>query len=143
MLRMYITAQDANFDKTCKKAAKKAAKMAARLEGKKGKIRVSLLVTDNDNIRQLNKQYREIDKATDVLSFPSDEPEFLGDIAISLPRAKKQAEEYNHSVEREVAFLVAHSMLHLFGYDHMEKSEEEVMRQKQREIMKEAGLDLS
>lgn len=103
---------------------------------------MSLLFTDDDNIRQLNKQYREKDAVTDVISFPSDEEGFLGDIALSLPRAFEQAKEYGHSEEREVAFLVAHSMLHLFGYDHENESDEQSMRERQREIMKKAGYEL-
>ncbi len=123
-----------------KKAAKKSAKAAAKLENKKGTV--SLLFTDDDNIRQLNKQYREKDVVTDVLSFPSGEEGFLGDIALCLPRAFEQAKEYGHSAEREVAFLVAHSMLHLFGYDHDNEEEEKKMRERQREIMKKAGYEL-
>lgn len=123
-----------------KKAARKAAKAAAILENKKGTV--SLLFTDDDNIRQLNKQYRGKDAVTDVLSFPSGEEEFLGDIALCLPRAFEQAKEFGHSEEREVAFLVAHSMLHLFGYDHESEDEEKVMRERQREIMKKAGYEI-
>ncbi len=92
---------------------------------------ISVTFTDNEGIRELNATYREKDTATDVLSFPlmdfsgkSDEPVAdeplvsLGDIVISLERAREQAEEYGHSFEREVAFLTVHSMLHLLGYDH-------------------------
>ncbi len=143
MLKLSITEKGALFDKGLRKAALKAAKTAAKLEGKRGRLRVSLLVTCDDEIRRLNRQYRCIDKVTDVLSFPSGEKEFLGDIAISLERADKQAEEFDHSLEREVAFLVAHSMLHLFGYDHMDRKEEEEIRSKQREILKKAGFGLS
>lgn len=123
-----------------KKAARKSVKAAANLESKKGTV--SLLFTDDDNIRQLNKQYRGKDAVTDVLSFPSEEEGFLGDIALSLPRAFAQAKEFGHSEEREVAFLVAHSMLHLCGYDHESKEEEKTMRERQREIMKKAGYEL-
>ncbi len=115
---------------------------------------VSITFTDNEGIHKLNKQYREVDRPTDVLSFPlfdfegeSDEPpvdelmSMLGDIVISLERAKEQADEYGHSFEREVAFLTAHSMLHLLGYDH-EKSEDDdrEMRSKQSMIMELMGL---
>jgi probable rRNA maturation factor len=125
---------------TIKKAAKKSAKAAAKLENKKGSV--SLLFTGDDNIRQLNKQYRGKDAVTDVLSFPSGEEGFLGDIALCLPRAYEQAEEFGHSSEREVAFLVAHSMLHLFGYDHDSEEGERAMRERQREIMKTAGYEI-
>ncbi len=127
-------------DNTVRKAAKKSAKAAAKLENKKGWV--SLLFTDDDNIRQLNKQYRGKDAVTDVLSFPSGEEGFLGDIALCLPRAYEQAKEYGHSAQREVAFLVAHSMLHLFGYDHESEEGERDMRKRQREIMKKAGYEI-
>ncbi len=117
---------------------------------------VSLTFTDNEGIRELNKKFRQMDKPTDVLSFPLfdfegefEEPPIdeiisnLGDIVISLERAKEQAEEFGHSFKREVAFLTVHSMLHLLGYDH-ERSEEEdrEMRSKQSEIMKIMGLEV-
>ena len=105
---------------------------------------VSILITDNEEIHGLNLEYRGKDTPTDVLSFPLfdedgnlDEEE-LGDIVISLERAKVQAEEYNHSLKREVAFLTAHSMLHLLGYDH-ENGEQE-MYVKQDEILNELGI---
>jgi probable rRNA maturation factor len=117
---------------------------------------VSVTFTDNEGIRELNKKFREMDKPTDVLSFPlldfegdCEEPPIdelisnLGDIVISLERAKEQAEEFGHSFAREVAFLTVHSMLHLLGYDH-EKGEEEdkEMRARQSEIMKIMGLEV-
>ncbi len=105
---------------------------------------VSVLITDNEEIHGLNFEYRQKDAPTDVLSFPLfdengnlDEYE-LGDIVISLERAMAQAEEYNHSIKREVAFLTAHSMLHLLGYDH-ENGEQE-MYVKQDEILNELGI---
>lgn len=105
---------------------------------------VSVLITDNEEIHGLNLEYRQKDAPTDVLSFPLfdedgnlDEEE-LGDIVISLERAKTQAEEYNHSLKREIAFLTAHSMLHLLGYDH-ENGEQE-MYVKQDEILNLLGI---
>ena len=105
---------------------------------------VSVLITDNEEIHALNREYRQKNAPTDVLSFPLfdedgtlDEEE-LGDIVISLERAKSQAEEYNHSLKREVAFLTAHSMLHLLGYDH-ENGEQE-MSVKQDEILNQLGI---
>lgn len=116
---------------------------------------VSLTYTDNDGIRELNRAHRNKDAATDVLSFPMFDPETeeiyaldgapaeLGDIVISLERAKEQAEEFGHSFERETAFLCVHSVLHLLGYDH-ERSEEEdiLMREKQRAVMHTLGLEI-
>lgn len=119
-------------------------------------IEVSVTFTDNEGIRELNRKFRNIDRATDVLSFPlfdytgeSEEPPvdelvgMLGDIVISLEQAKKQAEEFGHSFEREAAFLTVHSMLHLLGYDHEAGKEEEAdMRRRQREILDRMGLSL-
>ena len=117
---------------------------------------VSVTFTDNEGIRELNKKFREMDKPTDVLSFPlldfdgdCEEPPIdelisnLGDIVISLERAKEQAEEFGHSFAREVAFLTVHSMLHLLGYDHEKGDEEDKeMRARQSEIMKIMGLEV-
>lgn len=117
---------------------------------------VSLTFTDNKKIHALNLQYRHVDKPTDVLSFPltdysgeseepvADEPLIsLGDIVISLEKAREQATTYGHSFEREVAFLCVHSMLHLLGYDHETSEEEEQdMRLRQHKIMEEMGLGL-
>jgi probable rRNA maturation factor len=142
MLHVVITEEGVSASRAVKRSARKAAKAAVKTEGIRGRLIVSLLFTDDDNIRRLNKQYREKDAVTDVLSFPSGEDGFLGDIAISLPRAVKQAKEFGHNEEREVAFLTAHSMLHLFGYDHENKDDEERMRDQQRAIMKKAGFKL-
>ena len=123
---------------------------------------VNIVITGNEEIHRVNKEFRNIDRPTDVLSFPAVEydspadfdtleeyieyfnPEtgelLLGDIMISLEQAKKQAEEYNHSLEREIAFLTAHSMLHLCGYDHMEEEERVVMEEKQKEILNLLGI---
>lgn len=117
---------------------------------------VSVTFTDNEGIRELNKKFRDMDKPTDVLSFPlldfdgdCEEPPIdelisnLGDIVISLERAKEQAEEFGHSFAREVAFLTVHSMLHLLGYDHEKGDEEDrEMRARQSEIMKIMGLEV-
>lgn len=124
---------------------------------------VNMLITDNEGIREYNRQYRNIDSATDVLSFPmiafekeSDfsvvegkeaeyfEPEsgelVLGDIIISADRVKEQAKQFGHSEKREFAFLTVHSLLHLCGYDHMEEKEAHVMEKKQEEILKKLGI---
>lgn len=124
---------------------------------------VNLLITDEEGICQFNREYRQIDAPTDVLSFPmisyeqegdfkaaeQDEadcfdPEsgelLLGDIIISAPRVLEQAEKYGHSVKREFAFLVAHSMLHLCGYDHMEEEQTKVMESKQEQVLTALGI---
>ena len=116
-------------------------------------LEVSVTFVDNEGIRKLNRNYRKIDKPTDVLSFPlfdfegegdamTDElDDMLGDIVISLERAAAQAEEFGHSFEREVAFLTVHSMLHLLGYDHETSEEDELdMRRRQTAIMEMLGL---
>ena len=126
---------------------------ALAFEGYGNTCEVSVTFTDDAGIRELNKNFRKIDSATDVLSFPlfdfegSEEPavdeleNMLGDIVISLERAAAQAEEYGHSFEREVAFLTVHSMLHLLGYDHVNSEEEELdMRRRQTAIMEMLGL---
>lgn len=126
-------------------------------------IDLNVILTDNEEIRKINNEYRNIDAPTDVLSFPflnytepgnfdnveEEEDNFhpetgellFGDIIISVEKVIGQAEEYGHSTERELAFLVAHSMLHLSGYDHMEEEERLVMEQKQREIMDILGIN--
>ena len=104
---------------------------------------VSITFTDNENIRELNKEYRDIDRETDVLSFPLEDDGdevVLGDIVISLEKAKEQAEEYGHSLEREISFLCVHSCLHLLGYDHETSEEDEkIMFMKQHEILEKIG----
>ena len=117
---------------------------------------VELILTDPENIRTMNREHRNIDRETDVLSFPMvDYPSteegddcfnpdsgelMLGDIVISVARARAQAEEYGHSLKREFAFLVAHSMLHLLGYDHMTPEEAAVMEAKQEEVLQRLGI---
>ena len=115
---------------------------------------VSITFTDNEDIHALNQKFRGVDRPTDVLSFPlfdyegeSEEPPvdeligMLGDVVLSLEQAARQAEEYGHSIEREVAFLTVHSMLHLLGYDHETGDEDEAdMRARQRAIMENLGL---
>ena len=142
MIRVAISMQDVHLSAALKKSVRKAADAAVRTEGRGGRLRVSLLVTDDEHIRQLNAQFRDKDAATDVLSFPSGAEVFLGDIAISLPRAQAQASEYGHSLAREMAFLTAHAMLHLMGYDHENEDDEKLMRERQREIMDKAGFAL-
>lgn len=141
------------FPPELEEAVEKAAAKALEYEGFEKDCEISVSIVDDAEIRQINKQFRQIDRATDVLSFPQltfeegDEPErnengeiLLGDVVISLERATAQAAEYGHSLKREVAFLTAHSMLHLMGYDHMEPGEEAEMFRRQKEILLLAGF---
>lgn len=138
-----------------KRLIRRAVVETLRYEGFENQVQVSVTFTDDEGIRELNRQYRQIDRATDVLSFPlidfeggeeppTDEAEvMLGDIVLSLERAQAQAEEFGHSMEREVAFLTVHSMLHLLGYDHVNSEEEDLeMRRKQREVLQRMGLSV-
>ncbi len=118
---------------------------ALKHEGREGTVAV--LITDNENIHVMNRDFRNVDAATDVLSFPSSEGEgvpadgdFLGDIAISLERAREQAAEYGHSLKRELSFLAVHGTLHLLGYDHMEEAEREKMFALQEKILEEMNI---
>ena len=125
-------------------------------EGMENDVEVSVTFVDDEGIRELNRKFRNLDKPTDVLSFPlldyegeSEEPFFdelchnLGDIVISLERAMAQANEFGHSFEREVAFLTAHSMLHLLGYDHeLSEDDDADMRARQNDIMERLGLSV-
>ncbi|MBR6727468.1 MAG: rRNA maturation RNase YbeY [Clostridia bacterium] len=115
-------------------------------EGKAGHSEVSVTFTDNEGIRAINREYRQIDKPTDVLSFPlfeesADGTRELGDIVLSLEKCRAQAEEFGHSFERECAFLTVHSTLHLLGYDHVNSEEEDKeMRERQTAIVEKMGL---
>lgn len=103
---------------------------------------VALLVTDDAGIHRMNREFRGIDRATDVLSFPAGEEDggFLGDIAISLERARAQAAEYGHSLARELSFLAVHGTLHLLGYDHIEEGERAEMFGIQEKILDKMGM---
>lgn len=112
---------------------------------------VSVSLVNNEFIHEMNRDYRGIDKPTDVISFAfldnedrealykSKEPVCLGDIYISVDKAKEQAEEYGHSIKRELSFLFVHGLLHLLGYDHMNQADEEVMFRLQDEILPKEG----
>ena len=110
------------------------------------KKKFNLVFVDEETIQELNKQYRNIDKVTDVISFANcDDPNAtdyhsLGEIFICVKRAKEQAKEYKHSLSRELAFLAVHGYLHLCGYDHMTKEDEEVMFKIQDNILDNAGV---
>ncbi len=109
---------------------------------------VSVVFVDDVRMQELNKQYRGVGRPTDVLSFamtegedfPGGEEELLGDVVISLETAVNQAEEYGHSVDREVAYLTVHGVLHLLGYDHEDSQSKKIMRQKEEAIMNKVNL---
>ena len=108
----------------------------------------NVIIVDNEKIHEINKTYRNIDRETDVISFALNDDEtcnsfvrVLGDIYISIDKAKSQAEEYGHSLKRELSFLTVHGFLHLLGYDHMEKEDEIKMFSLQNEILKEYGVN--
>lgn len=139
---------DFNLDEELIKTVVKA---SLNYEHIKDDAEISFTLTDNETIHNLNKQHRDIDRPTDVLSFPLIDfttesladvagTIYLGDIIISIEKAKAQAEEYGHSLERELGFLTAHSMLHLLGYDHIVPEEEKVMFAKQEAILSSIGL---
>lgn len=120
-------------------------KESLKVEELEGDFEVSISFVDNEEIRELNRDYRGIDRETDVLSFPIDDEllipvPLLGDIIISVEKALEQSVEYGHSLERELAYLTAHSMLHLCGHDHMEENEKKLMRDKEKMIMKNLGV---
>lgn len=107
---------------------------------------LSISFVDNEKIRQLNRDYRNIDKETDVLSFPLDNdfafegPILLGDIIISGEKALEQAEDLGHSLNRELAYLTGHSIFHLLGYDHLNPEDKSIMRGKEKELMKKINI---
>ena len=121
----------------------------------KSKLYISITLTNPSNIQKINKEYRNIDKETDVLSFPMFEKEelkdklkkddnkyedILGDIIISIQKVKEQAQEYGHSFEREFAYMLVHGFYHLMGYDHLEEKDKELMRPKEEKILSLLGI---
>lgn len=124
--------------------------IVSRLEGLPDSAEVSITFVDDRTIQSLNRDYRDIDAPTDVLSFPQDDggefgsvpgmPLMLGDIVISLPRARAQAAEYGHEADREVMYLAIHGLLHLLGYDHNEPEEQRSMREQEEKVLRELDL---
>ena len=117
------------------------------------KSEISISIVDNNEIQEIIRQYREIDAPTDVLSFPlltfeegeqadvnENDEILLGDIIISIDKAREQAQEYGHGLRRELAFLTAHSMLHLLGYDHIDEQEQKDMFERQERILENLGI---
>ncbi|MBR3281331.1 MAG: rRNA maturation RNase YbeY [Clostridia bacterium] len=145
-----VTVEDIKLVGDEKETIKKVVKKVLNEEKIKHDVNVYVILTNNENIHQINLEYRGVDSPTDVLSFPiyeSDEIELLkkektddveetlGDIIISIPKVKAQAKEYGHSYERELAYLTTHGMLHLLGYDHINPDEKEVMREREEKIL--------
>ncbi|WP_425329171.1 rRNA maturation RNase YbeY [Sutcliffiella horikoshii] len=130
---------------------------AVEKESVKAGAELSVTFVDNDRIQEINREYRDKDRPTDVISFAMEElgegeieihyeeeaPRMLGDIIISIPKAEEQAEEYGHSVKRELGFLALHGLLHLLGYDHENETDEKIMFDKQKEILDAYGLTRS
>ncbi len=116
------------------------------VEGRDLNYEISLSFVTNEEIKNLNKEYRNVDAVTDVLSFPMEEDSsgfytpMLGDIVISTDRAFQQSKEYGHSFSREISYLTAHSMFHLMGYDHETEEEKKIMRAKEKEVMRSLGI---
>lgn len=147
-----LLANDTNEDLDLEIIRQKALKTITevlKVENFNENAEVSLSIVDKDTIHKLNKDYRNVDRETDVLSFPMDEEAFddegnpiflLGDIVICLDVARNQAAEFGYSLEREMMYLICHSTLHLLGYDHIEEDDKVKMRAKEKEVMKNLGV---
>ena len=131
-------------------AVRRAVETVGRLYGAE-EAEVSVTLTDDAHIHELNRTYRAVDRPTDVISFALNESEepaiaggpavnVLGDIVLSVERAAAQAADYGHSLRREIVFLTVHGMLHLLGYDHIEEGERLEMEEEQRHVMEELGI---
>ena len=151
-LKIYFENSQSKFKITykLKMLIRRAILETLRYDGQTGDFEVSVTFIDNEGIHELNREYRNVDRPTDVLSFPQINYDLgeiaegmIGDIVLSLERAKEQADEFGHSFERECAFLCVHSTLHLLGYDHELSDEDDAdMRARQSAIMEIMGLGL-
>lgn len=145
-----------DMDKEIVDLLERLLQFAAKKENINDEAEISINFVTNKEIQEINRDYRGKDTPTDVISFAMQEsvegeleiidedmdiPETLGDIIISIEKAKEQAEEYNHSYERELGFLAVHGLLHLLGYDHMNEQDEKKMFARQEEILGEFGLE--
>lgn len=164
-MTIFLEEESDNLDKLdfeYKGLIEDAARAAALKEGFSEELQLSVTLTDERAIREINSNFRDVDAVTDVLSFPmlsfdggygyshmvsdmaNTDPDskelIIGDIVLCIPRIIEQAGEYGHSVKREFAFLVVHSMLHLFGYDHIEEEDRVLMEEEQRAIMEDLGI---
>ena len=147
---------DIEENKEYEEIIKKVVEECFKVEGlKNSKLYISITLTTPENIRKYNKKYRNIDKETDVLSFPMFEKEeldtmiknkdfenidILGDMVISIPQVEIQAKEYGHSFERELAYMVVHSFYHLMGYDHIEEADKLKMRPKEEFVLNKLNI---
>ena len=149
---MYIYLEEGQvMEESLLKKMEEAAGVLFEQEGVDGeRAEISLTLVSLEEIRELNRDYRDVDRETDVLSFPQfecveDMPEFgelcLGDVVICLDKVEEQAKEFGHSFERELIYLFVHSLLHLLGYDHMEEDEKQEMRQREEAVM--SAIDLN
>lgn len=143
--------QFANLSGETEKIIVQAAAALAQIHGLEQAVEVSITLAGDEEIQEINRDYRGIDKVTDVISFAleeGDEPEIvggpavrlLGEIIVCLPQATRQAEEYGHSFERELAYLVVHGLLHLLGYDHIKAADRKKMRAEEELVMEKIGL---
>ena len=149
----YLDLEENNdYDKIIKPVLKECYKEENLLDSN---LIIQITLTNPKNIRKFNKEYRNIDKETDVLSFPMFEKEelddkiknkdfshedILGDMVISIERVHEQAKEYGHSFERELSYMVVHSFYHLMGYDHIEEDDKKIMRQKEENILQKLNI---
>ena len=138
-MTVLIDIRTEGFPEELEAVMEKIALDSLKYEGFQEECEISISIVDNEEIHQINKQFRGIDRPTDVLSFPQLTFE-EGEIMDRNEKGEVVPEEYGHSLKREIAFLTAHSMLHLLGYDHMEPEEEKEMFAKQKEILELAGI---
>lgn len=155
MLQLDVNDETGTIDEAVEKLVSDLLAHAAQEEGFSGETEVSVTFMSDEEIKQINAEYRGIDKPTDVISFALEEvttgevaiiveqdmPTILGDILISVDTAKRQAVEYEHSINREIGFLALHGFLHLLGYDHMTAEDEAKMFGRQKEILGTFGLE--
>lgn len=149
-MNIYLEEGQVLEEKLLKKMEDAACVLFAQEGVDEERAEVSLTLVSLEEIRELNRDYRDVDRETDVLSFPQfecveDMPEFgelcLGDVVICLDKVEEQAKEFGHSFERELIYLFVHSLLHLVGYDHMEEDEKNEMRQREESVMKAIDLE--
>ena len=136
---------DIEITEEIKNLIEKSISAVLKVENLDENIEVSVSFVGDDEIRDLNREYRGVDKSTDVLSFPMDDEfiidnRILGDVIINTRRVMEQAEELGHSNERELSYLTVHSILHLLGYDHMEDEDKKEMREREKLAMKELSI---
>ena len=136
---------DIKITEEIKNLIEKSIAAVLKIEKLDENVEVSVSLVGDDEIRDLNREYRGVDKSTDVLSFPMDDEfiidnRILGDVIINTRRVMEQAEELGHSNERELSYLTVHSILHLLGYDHMEDEDKKEMREREKLAMKELSI---